>query len=221
MKRYAVISDIHSNHVALMRVLEEIDMEGVDEILCAGDIVGYNSQPNQVIDEFRKRHITSIMGNHDAAAISPNLGSRMNSLASEVIRWTQHQLSPDNAHFIASLGTSLLLDELAIYHGSPLDPDEYVYEEQVDEKLALVSGKDVTVMGHTHVPFVKRISGAVVINPGSVGQPRDGDARASFAILRGKAATITRVHYDIESIVSANISAGLPLPLSERLRWGV
>ena len=221
MKSYALISDVHSNFVALEAVLNQIDVEGVDAIICAGDIVGYNSQPNQVIDEIRRRAIQCIMGNHDEAVILPVQERTMNSLAAFAVRWTKRRLTGVNTRFLESLKQTLTFDGFAVYHGSPFDPYEYIYEDQVDERLALASSSRFTVLGHTHVPFVRRLSGATVINPGSVGQPRDGDARASYAIVEGDKIEIRRVPYDIESIVRLNVSEGLPTPLSERLRWGV
>ncbi len=221
MTRYALISDVHSNFVALDRVLDQIDGEGVDVTICAGDLVGYNSQPNKVVDELRRRGIVCIMGNHDEAVVSPDSAGMMNSLAAEAIRWTRAELTDENTRFIASLKQSAVVDEIAVYHGSPQDPYEYIYEDMVDERFASSSGRRFTLLGHTHVPFVRRVSGFTVVNPGAVGQPRDGDARASFAILERDAVEIRRVPYDIESIVELNTRAGLPSALSERLRWGV
>lgn len=221
MMRYALISDIHSNFVALKVVLESIEAEGVDRVLCAGDAVGYNAQPNQVVNELRNRGIACIRGNHDDALLLPNLESMMNSLAVAAIRWTRDHLTEENTRFIAGLKPELMTEDVAVFHGSPFDPYEYIYEHMVDERLALFSGKGVTVLGHTHVPYIRAAGGRRVINPGSVGQPRDGDARASFALLNGDSAEIRRVAYDIESTVDANVAAGIPSPLSERLRWGV
>ncbi len=221
MTRYALISDIHSNHVALLAVLREIDEQGVDSIVCAGDIVGYNSQPNEVIAELRKRRIYCIRGNHDEAMLEPGGERLMNSLAAEAIRWNREHTEGENRDFISSLTTSITLDDMAVYHGSPFDSNEYIYADMVDEKLASKSGKWVTVLGHTHVPYVREVGGKMVVNPGSVGQPRDGDARASYAILDGKECVICRVVYDIEDVVRSNEAASLPQPLSERLRWGV
>lgn len=221
MRSCAVLSDIHSNFVALRTVLEQIDMEGIDTILCAGDLVGYNSQPNQVLDELQRRGVECIRGNHDDAVLFPNLERQMNSLAAEAIRWTRLNLTTANSSFLSALQPALNLEDIAIYHGSPLDPYEYVYEDMVDEKIALASGKKLTVLGHTHVPFVRNLAGVTVFNPGSVGQPRDGDARASYAIVEGQEVVVRRVAYDIESIIESNTAAKLPSALSERLRWGV
>lgn len=219
--KYAVISDVHSNFIALEKVLEQVDAEGIDTILCSGDLVGYNSQPNQVVEELKRRGVRCIRGNHDDALVTPTGTWNMNSLASEAIMWTRSHLSADNVSFIGSLPGTLVVDGTALFHGSPFDPYEYIYEDMVDEKLALASGRPVTVLGHTHVPYIRHVAGVMVVNPGSVGQPRDGDARASFAIIDGDSAEIRRVPYDIEGIVESNMAAGLPTPLSERLRWGV
>lgn len=220
MKKYGVISDIHSNYPALREVMRRFDDEGVDGILCAGDIVGYNSMPNEVINLLRDRDATCILGNHDRTAVSADYNS-MNALAIAAIRWTVSILTPENMNFLKSLGESAILPEIAIYHGSPFEPDDYTYEDMVDERLAAYSGTPFTVLGHTHVPFVKKMSSATVMNPGSVGQPRDGDARASCIILSEAEQRIVRVPYDVEMLISNNMKCGLPLPLSERLRWGV
>lgn len=221
MKSYAVLSDIHSNFVALRTIMDQIDSEGIDSILCAGDLVGYNSQPNQVLDELRRRGAACIRGNHDDAVLFPNLESQMNALAAGAIRWTRLNLTSANSTFLNSLQPTLIMDDIAVYHGSPFDPYEYIYEDMIDEKTALASGRILTVLGHTHVPYVKKIAGVTVLNPGSVGQPRDGDARGSYAIIRGDDVAIRRVVYDIERVIDSNMEAKLPSELSERLRWGV
>ena len=220
MKKYGVISDIHSNYPALREVMRRLDAEGVDDILCAGDIVGYNSMPNEVIKLLRDRGTTCILGNHDRSAAREDYTS-MNALAATALRWTVSQLKPENIDFLKSLHESAELGEIAIFHGSPFGPDDYTYEDLVDERLAAYSCKPFTVLGHTHIPFVKRMSSATVLNPGSVGQPRDGDARASCIVLSESKQSIVRVPYDVEEIISNNMKHGLPAPLSERLRWGV
>ncbi len=220
MKKYGVISDIHSNFPALREVMQHLDREGVEEILCAGDIVGYNSMPNEVVDLLRNRKVLCILGNHDRCVIRADYNS-MNALAVAAIRWTAKNLTVENTAFLKNLVDSMVLDDVAMYHGSPFDPDEYTYEEMVDERLIVRSGKPLTILGHTHVPFIKKLSSATVLNPGSVGQPRDGDARASCAVISKSERQIIRVPYDVEEIISQNTLQDLPDPLSERLRWGV
>jgi len=220
MKKYGVISDIHSNFPALREVMQRLDREGVEEILCAGDIVGYNSMPNEVLDLLRDRKVGCILGNHDRYVVRPDYNN-MNALAIAAIRWTVKNLTIENTTFLKNLEESMILDEIAMYHGSPFEPDEYTYEEMVDERLIARSGKHLTILGHTHVPFIKKISSAMVLNPGSVGQPRDGDARASCAVISKSEQQIIRVPYDVEEIISQNALHDMPAPLSERLRWGV
>ncbi|MBX8631242.1 MAG: YfcE family phosphodiesterase [Thermoplasmata archaeon] len=220
MRRTAIISDIHSNFPALTAVFAVIDNEGADRILCAGDLVGYNSMPNEVIELLRKRGVISIAGNHDIGAVTRDY-SRMNALASKALQLNLSMITESNLSYLRSLKRSEFLDDIAIYHGSPSDTDEYIFEDMVDERLASQSGKHITVLGHTHIPYIRSVGSYVVVNPGSVGQPRDGDARASFLLLSGDRADIRRVPYDIEEIAERNSAAGIPLPLSERLRWGV
>jgi putative phosphoesterase len=220
MKKIAVISDIHSNMPALKAVFRHIDREDVDDVICAGDIVGYNSMPNEVIELLRERNVISIAGNHDRNAVTGNF-ENMNSLAARALELNVSAISGVNFSYLRELKPSAQLEGIAVFHGSPTDPDEYVYEEMADVKLVEASGRELTVLGHTHIPYVKRIGSGTVMNPGSVGQPRDGDARASFAIIEGDSIEIRRTPYDIESIVKENMKFGTPLPLSERLRWGV
>ncbi len=201
-------------------MLRRLDDDGVDDILCAGDIVGYNAMPNEVIDTLRKRKAICILGNHDRSALNADYDA-MNALAVAAVRWTVSALKAENMDFLKGLHDSAKLDDVAVFHGSPFGRDDYTYEDMVDDRLAARSGKPYTVLGHTHVPFIRKLASATVLNPGSVGQPRDGDARASCAILSASGGTIIRVPYDIEEIISLNMESGLPLPLSERLRWGV
>ncbi|MBX8639518.1 MAG: YfcE family phosphodiesterase [Thermoplasmata archaeon] len=220
MKKIAVISDIHSNMPALSAVFRHIEKEQVDEVICAGDIVGYNAMPNEVIELLREKNVISIAGNHDSSAVTGNY-ERMNSLAARALELNVSATSSENFRYLRELKPNARLDGIAVFHGSPFDPDEYVYEDMADAKIIEASGKQLTVLGHTHIPYVKRIGKMTVMNPGSVGQPRDGDARASFAIIDGNSIEIRRTHYDIDSIFRENMKSGIPLPLSERLRWGV
>ncbi|MEM3852512.1 MAG: metallophosphoesterase family protein, partial [Methanomassiliicoccales archaeon] len=120
-----------------------------------------------------------------------------------------------------SLPNFRIEEGISIYHGSPMDPDEYVFEEMIDKRFVSLLNTDYTILGHTHIPFVRLIDGKTILNPGSTGQPRDGDPRASFAILEGDRISLRRVDYDIEAQIVENMKAGLPSAISERLRWGV
>ncbi len=223
--RHAFISDVHANLIALEAVLNEIDSLDIDKISCAGDVVGYYSFPNETVDLFRSRRIASIAGNHDRSALS-NDTTWMNSLAAEAVTWTHDHLSPNSKDFLTSLNKNLILEapeRIGIYHGSPVDQDEYVYEEAALPYLLEVCNCHLLVLGHTHVPFVRRFEAGTILNPGSVGQPRDGDPRASFATIDtdSEEITIHRVGYNIEEVVRKTIEAGLPESLGERLRFGL
>jgi len=217
----AVISDVHSNLHAIRAVLEELkDLE----VVCCGDLVGYGAFPNEVIEVIREREIPSIIGNHDYAAIS-NDTSWFNPAATESITFTIATLKDENLDFLSALPAEHHND-FAMVHGSPLDHlNEYVYPDVGDDYLEgffeLVK-KDVLILGHTHVPFTKELNGKLLLNPGSVGQPRDLDPRAAYAILdtERRRAEIRRTEYDVEAAAKAIVEAGLPSQLGLRLYGG-
>lgn len=223
--RVAIISDVHANLVALDTVLGVIDDMGIERIICSGDIVGYYPFPNQVIDRFREREIESILGNHDRATIDINTVG-MNRLAAAAIRWTTANITSHNIDYLKGLGNSMHVrindTTVALYHGSPRDDDEYLYEADLFPELLEMSGSEVLIVGHTHMPYVRNLGEGTIINPGSVGQPRDGDARASFAVINMETniVEIKRVEYDIDRVMSAVEGKNLPLFLGERLQHG-
>lgn len=218
----AVIADIHSNLPALERVLREVrDMPK----FCCGDLVGYNPFPNEVIDLVRREKIVSILGNHDHAVLTDDT-SWFNPTARRAVEWTKKELSSENLDFLKNL-PRVYDNELYMIHGSPKNPlEEYVYEddpEYVFRDFFNYTKNDILVLGHTHVPFIRRIDERLVFNPGSVGQPRDFDSRASYAILdtKTKELEIKRVEYDIEKTAKKIQGIGLPGRLSMRLFSGV
>jgi putative phosphoesterase len=222
----AIVADIHSNLPALQVVLEQISREGVDQIICAGDIVGYGPYPNQVIDQIRKLDIIAIQGNHDRAVLSRD-SSNMNIQAQDAIWWTIDNLEQEGHDYLSGLSSkrSFIWNGLniAIYHGSPRSDDEYIPEEGADDELLELAKADFLVLGHTHVPFVKSLDKGTIINPGSVGQPRDGDPRASLTIYdhRLRRFEVKRLAYDIDAVAEAMRSNGLPSFLSLRLYSGI
>jgi len=222
----AIISDIHSNLPALQVVLEQIEKEGVDRILCAGDIVGYGPYPNEVIERLKKIDLTTILGNHDRAVLSRD-SSNMNIQAQDAVWWTIENLKQEGQEYLAKLSSKGAFSwnglSIAIYHGSPRDDNEYIAEESADDELLELAKSDFLILGHTHVPFVKSLDIGTVVNPGSVGQPRDGDPRASFAIYdhRLRRFEIKRLAYDIDAMAEAMRSSGLPSFLSIRLYSGI
>ena len=229
--RAAFLSDVHSNHQALSAVLEHAAEQGVDRLYCLGDIVGYNAHPNECIELLRKAEVAALQGNHDwAATVGTSEG--FNAYAVAGVDYARRALSAPNRAWLQSLPfelqTTLGDCKLAMYHGSPRDPlMEYVFPStRPDERTALLraaGSPNVLVLGHTHVPMRLEHDGALLINPGSVGQPRDGDPRTSYAILDSsdRATQFHRLDYDVEAAARAVQEAGLPEFLWQRLLRGV
>jgi putative phosphoesterase len=223
--RTAIISDVHANLPALNAVLAEIDSMGINHIISAGDVVGYYPFPNEVIQVFQERAVKGIAGNHDRTVIRTQV-SRMNHVAGEAAQWTARELSESSKKYLGSLPPRMHVTIggklIGLYHGSPRDDVEYVFEEEADPELLRLSGTRLLILGHTHVPFIYRSKEGTIVNPGSVGQPRDGDPRACFMVHDSTKDdfTIRRTEYDIESVVQAVERAGLPNDLGERLRHG-
>ena len=221
----ALVSDIHSNLHALEVVLESIERRSAEAVLCAGDIVGYGAHPNECCAAVDDAGIASVAGNHDIAALTSRT-DRMNPYAAAAALWTAEHLDQRSRKLLSSLPTSVRVRagglRVAAYHGSDSDPDEYVHEDEADEDMLARSDSDLVVLGHTHMPFVRRFESGLVVNPGAVGQPRDGDPRASFAILDTTDMTceVHRVSYDVEGASEAVLSAGLPMVLAQRLSVG-
>lgn len=223
--KLALISDVHANLIALRAVLEDMEGRGVDTILCAGDVVGYYPYPVQTISMFLERRIISIQGNHDRAVL--NAGDlNLNPMASSAVVWTAKHIDDRSLEFLRSLPRRLstVLDgvRVAVYHGAPFDDDHYVFEDEADEDLLTMARCDLLVLGHTHVPFIRRHPSGIIVNPGSVGQPRDSDPDSSYAIYdtERRRAVYLRVPYDISEVAEHTLSAGLPRSLAERLGHG-
>lgn len=224
----ALISDIHSNLPALEAVMEDIQGTRAEMILCAGDLIGYGARPNEVIERVRRARIESIRGNHDAA-VAGNDYSWFNDDAGDALKWTAERLKEGNSLFLRDLRTESRLDcggkRLAVFHGSPKDPNRYVFPGEEGEWVIEDAEADIAVLGHTHHPVMARFGEGLVLNPGSVGQPRDGDPRASYCLLEirdGAARPVfRRVEYDIEAAAKAILEAGLPQRFAQRLYWGV
>ena len=223
--RVGVVSDIHSNLPALRAVLEELDELAPETVICAGDIVGYGANPNECCRCAEESFDHFVQGNHDAAAMSGDT-SGMNAYAAAAAMWTHEELDPASRAFLGSIQTSARLGTesggLSVFHGSDRNRDEYVYEEHVDPDILTRNDSRFVVLGHTHVPFVRRFPGGLVLNPGAVGQPRDGDPRAAFAVLDTEASTcdMMRVEYPVNEASEAILKAGLPMMLAMRLSVG-
>ncbi len=222
--KIAFISDVHSNLPALEAVFEDLSRRAVGTVYCAGDILGYNTFPDQTVELLRRKGVHCIAGNHDRAVLVGTKG--MNSIAAAAIEWTRSNMSQDTYEFIRELPNSIHrpLEGVmtAIHHGSPRFMSEYIFEEHVNDELLELAGARLLVLGHTHMPFVAHFAAGTVLNPGSVGQPRDGDNRASYAIWDAVEPDIevVRVDYDRQKVMDGIREAGLPDMLASRLLRG-
>jgi predicted phosphodiesterase len=202
--RLGIISDIHANEDALVAVLR--DLSGVDEIVCCGDLVEYYDRPNEVCAIVRERGIRCIRGNHDAYTLGA-LPFPERYRAQFRTDWTREVLEETHLEWLRGLGTQLHIEgpehELWIRHASPWDEETYLRagNAAVLDRIALNRGQTL-VVGHTHRPMYMRRGEGWLLNPGSVGQPRDGDSRAAYAIvdLETGAATQHRVSYDVAAV---------------------
>lgn len=198
-----LISDIHANRAALKAVLEAL--AGVDQIWCAGDITGYYPDPNGVIDDLTKYDVDCIKGNHDWYLESPP--EITNDILQQSLNLTLSRITPANKHALQQLPLSKTyhLDGLCIrmYHGSPWDIlEEYIYPDYTHFEKFLELAPDIIILGHTHYPMIKQIKHKMVINPGSCGQPRDGDTHASYAVLDTlkRSVSFNRISYDASAL---------------------
>jgi diadenosine tetraphosphatase ApaH/serine/threonine PP2A family protein phosphatase len=247
--RYLVLSDIHSNLEALHTVLDASSALGWDRLLVLGDLVGYGADPNAVVEVIRPLEPFAIVrGNHDKVASGVEDSEGFNRIARQAAEWTYNRLTAENRDYLASLpaGPVFVDDVIELCHGMPLDEDAYVASE-IDAVRALKqSERPLCVFGHTHVPcafrlydnafelLVRAVGGGetleldararYLVNPGSVGQPRDGNPRAAFARIdtSGDLPVMTwfRVDYPVKDAQAKIIDAGLPRGLAERLSIG-
>jgi len=217
--RIGVLSDVHANRVALEAVLA--DMPPVDALVCAGDVVGYNPWPADCVDRLRELSVPSVMGNHDRAVVE-RTNFRFNRTARAGVEHARDELDADAVEWLASLPADRLAFDgrVRVVHGHPDDPDRYTYPDSFSPRL--LDGEDVLVLGHTHVQHVERYAEGVVLNPGSVGQPRDGDPRAAYAVVDLSALDVEsrRVPYDVGAVRRAVSEAGLPERTGDRLSRG-
>ena len=223
--RLGVISDVHGNRVALEAVLD--DMPDVDRLVCAGDVVGYNPWPVECVATVRERSMPTVMGNHDRA-VAGDTPFRFNSMAAAGVDYARERLDDDALSWLADLPPERTVADgrVKLVHGHPDDPDRYTYPEEFSARM--LRGEDLLVTGHTHVQGHRVFDEGVVMNPGSVGQPRDGDAAAAYAVVTlaagsgGDAVTVEerRVDYDVDAVISAVEEAGLPTRIGTRLLEG-
>lgn len=223
-----IISDIHSNLAALKIVIDYFKLHNITLIICAGDMIGYYTRPNEVLDYIRSLNVKSILGNHEIAVITGNTKD-FNIIAKQSISYTKRNISKKNLEFLKSLPLRLTLEidnkKITIVHGSPVNPlEEYIYEEDINDdfiKTYFITPPDILIMGNTHIPFIKRVNQTLVINPGSVGQPRDRDPRTCFVIYDStiNKAKIIRLDYNINE-VAKETSEYLSTKLVDRLFHG-
>jgi putative phosphoesterase len=244
--RALVVSDLHSNAEALRAVMSRVRRKKFEQIVCLGDFVGYGAEPNQVLDTMRTVKATKlyIRGNHDRVAAGFEDGVGFNPAAREAAVWTRSRLSVPNRRFLEKLPVGPQSHNgVMLCHGSPFDEDEYVFTEHHAALILAQYDAPVILYGHTHLPVIFSIDGQrnvggilvrgeatfrlspdqrYLINPGSVGQPRDRNPEASFALFDSKRMTVQffRVPYDYTKTQRSIIKAGLPPILAERLAYG-
>ncbi len=239
--RIAVLSDIHSNLVALDAVL--LHAGALDGVWHLGDVVGYGPDPDGVVARLASVGAVGVRGNHDAAALGGSEIEWFNPEARTAVEWTGRAISATTRAWLAALPERHVVGEVTLVHGSPRDPlREYVSSVEVAEANLAILDTKMGFHGHTHVPVAFTADGdrilvdpagdgrtyrsagrSSLINPGSVGQPRDGDPRSSYLVLDPDAATVTwhRVPYDIGVVQAAIRAAGLPGRLADRLAHGI
>jgi predicted phosphodiesterase len=243
--KYAILSDIHANYYALQRVLEDAARQQVEEFIICGDIVGYGAQPNECCAALRELNAVVVCGNHDEAAVRPAKEEWFTASARACIQWTRQALAADHLAFLGELQPVRQLPGAHVCHGSLPDPDLYTTTPLEAAMTLAVMEEQCCFLGHTHVAEWYTYRGdkrppsqhprpgggqfdiaegrMYVINPGAVGQPRDGNSQASYAIWSSDARTveIRRVSYDIAAAQQLIHDAGLLTSMAERLRYGI
>lgn len=245
--RYLVISDIHANLEAFDTVMAEAKQIGYDKVLLLGDLVGYGADPNAICERVREMKPDALIrGNHDKVGSGVESPEGFNAVARNAIRWTYEALTKENREWLAALpaGPMIVDDTIEICHGTPFDEDAYVFDDLDALRAMHAARRPLCLFGHTHVQVGHYLSrdqfglatadehrplsiameeaNRYLVNPGSVGQPRDGDPRAGFGIvdIAAKEMTIYRVEYPISKAQARIIEAGLPDVLAQRLALG-
>ncbi|MCP5021193.1 MAG: metallophosphoesterase family protein [bacterium] len=243
--RYAVLGDIHANLIALEAVLEEAKIQGVDQVLSVGDVVGYGAGAREVLDLLRDNSIPTVKGNHDAAIAGDLDTTFFNSMAKEGVQWTQGELTEGDLDWLHSLPLTVHCEGCTVAHGSYDEPNLYKYIQSTEDADPSLSQQPerVCFVGHTHVPVTilrlaenpertfytmdtsidLSMADKALINVGSVGQPRDEDPRAALGIYDTQtgAYDLVRVSYNIEMEAKRIQAAGLPAMLADRLFHGI
>jgi putative phosphoesterase len=224
--KIAVISDIHGNFPALQAVLKDIDAEGVDQVYCLGDLVGYYCMINEVIDTLKERNIPSLMGNHDYALCFTQGVIERSKTCTKVLGRHLQEIRSDNLAWLKTLETGLAFqlgtESYFCVHGGLGDPvDEYI--GLVDEGYFTRHGfqSDVLISGHTHQLRNEQAGKYTYLNPGSVGQPRDGNPAASYLLLTDTTKQHKRIPYNVDETVAAMKAQGYEPYIYEILYRGV
>jgi predicted phosphodiesterase len=246
--RYLILSDMHANWDAFETVLRRARRKRYEAVLVLGDLVGYGAAPNPVVEAVRRLgpRLFTVRGNHDKVVAGIDSGGNFNQTALTAAQWTTGRLTPGNLRYVRDLpqGPLRVEEGVAICHGSPLDEDTYVFSDVDAWEIFSRYEMPVTFFGHTHIPslFVRHPGGIEVallrgesgtiridptfqylLNPGSIGQPRDRDPRASYMIYDSKKRVVSwyRIPYPIGDAQSRIRKAGLPHMLADRLAVGV
>jgi predicted phosphodiesterase len=244
--RYLILSDIHANREAFSAVLAHVRRKRWDKVVFLGDLVGYGANPNQTVEMLRRlKPLVAIRGNHDKVCSGIEDGGMFNRVALQAALWTRGRLSRQNLRWLRELpeGPIVVDGAFAIAHGTPIDEDAYIFGEIEALNVFRQTAFPLCFFGHSHFPVVFGLSPDAIhtvltqstafrfrlrsgmrylVNPGSIGQPRDGNPLASFAIYDSEAKTVTiyRVPYRVERAQTKILDAGLPRPLADRLALG-
>lgn len=230
--KIAVISDVHGNIDALSTLLEDVDAENVDTIICLGDLVGYGPCPNQVISIVRNRHILCIKGNYDSSVVDNEYSYiRETTLNSFSLPWTVNELTEDNRIFLQNLPSTITLNiankNLLFVHGSPNKINEYLLKD-ADNTLDIMNSinEDILFCAHTHLPDIKEFGDKLYINCGSVGKPKIGRPNITYCILNIApetkiSAEIKEIPYDFTKIVEHMTDLNFPPELIQSFESGL
>ena len=242
--KYGIIADIHGNLEALQSVLTALKDRGVDEYICVGDIVGYGADPKACIRDVREICQSTVAGNHEHAVVGLLDTNYFNANADEAINWTMKQLDEEEQTFLKGLELTAKLEDFFVVHATPFSPEKWSYITSTFDAYANFKSfeEKICFVGHSHIPIVYSIEidsprchysfdakipivseRRYIINVGSVGQPRDGNPLASFAVYDTSVSKveIVRVKYDVATAQKKIIDAGLPEKLASRLKAGV
>jgi len=234
----AIVTDVHANLPALQAALARTEELGIERVFCGGDLVGYGPHPNEVCALLARRQIPTVHGNYDYAIARDEedcgcayVTAHDRELGRRSVDWTLAHTSRRSKDFLRGLPFDLrfAVGEVGVHlvHGSPRKVNEYLFEDKparLYERLARSESDPALVFGHTHKPWVREHGGVLFVNCGSVGKPKDGDARGAFAVLTpnaaGVAVSIERVSYDADAVAAEIRRAGLPGELADKLVVG-